>query len=67
LQKLPTNKIRFNKNWYDFTGIANDSIPKNLVSIEPRLGLTWDVTGEGLWIVRATAGVYTEPRPIDAW
>jgi hypothetical protein len=60
LQQLPWKAIRFDKSWFDLTGIANDSIPKSLVSVDPRLGVTWDVTGEGLWIVRATAGLYSE-------
>ncbi len=57
-ETIPADQIRLNQNWFDYTGLANTDVPKQVRSVSPRLGLTWDVGGQGSLIVRAAAGVY---------
>jgi hypothetical protein len=47
-------------------GIAETArIPNDLEMWQPRLGLTWDVTGGGRTIVRVNAGIYNARTPAN--
>jgi len=37
---------------------SDGTIPSQMGMIQPRLGATWDVSGQGKSVVRATAGIY---------
>lgn len=41
-----------------YTFPSNGKIPSDYMMFQPRLGLAWDVDGDGGQVVRATAGVY---------
>jgi hypothetical protein len=61
VETLPGDEIRLSQRWLDYTGIANSEVPERVATLSPRVGITWDVGGDGLWVVRASAGGYAMP------
>jgi hypothetical protein len=48
---------------YDLERVSNVrgfDVPLDLDNLQPRLGITWDVTGEGRTVVRGGTGLYTQ-------
>jgi hypothetical protein len=66
VETLPATKGRLSQRWLDYTGLSNVDIPERVASLSPRLGVTWNVGGQGVWIVRASAGAYSQRVPSDA-
>lgn len=63
VETLPGDDVRLSQRWLDYTGLANTAVPARVGTLSPRLGLTWDVGGQGIWIVRATAATYALSVP----
>jgi hypothetical protein len=57
-QQLPTEEVTRNDSLLDATGLSTTTLPGNLKRFAPRVGLRWDVGGQGAWVVRAAAGWY---------
>ena len=66
VESIPSDKVRLSQRWFDYTGLANTDVPARVTTVSPRLGVTWDVGGEGIWTVRASAGVYSQRVPSEA-
>ena len=58
-ERLPLEKLGFDQEWFDRTGLP-DTIPSPLLGrFGPRIGFVWNVQEQNRWIVRAAGGVYT--------
>lgn len=58
LERLPTDKVRLDEEWFRLTGLANAGIKPTVRRFVPRIGLTWDVQQRHRWLVHASAGVF---------
>lgn len=55
---LPLDEVAANPEWSRLTGIDRTNIPSAITKFSPRLGFTWDVQGQGAWVLRGGVGVY---------
>jgi hypothetical protein len=66
VELLPRDNVLQNSLWLAYTGLSNVDVPERVVNADVRLGLTWNVGGQGRWLVRAAAGTYSQPTPPEA-
>lgn len=57
-EAVPRGDVRANAQWAALTGIDRADLPSNITKFSPRLGFTWDVQGQGAWVLRGGAGAY---------
>jgi len=55
---FPKRLISFNQDWFDATGVRNDSIPNDYRGFSPRIGFVWDVLSRGEWVLRGGFGLH---------
>ena len=67
LPSYPSLKDNFNEDFYkiDFGGqhFRTDNVPKASVSVSPRVGFNWDITGERNIILRGGSGLFIGRLP----
>ena len=67
LPSYPSLKDNFNEGFYkiDFGGqhFRTDNVPKASVSVSPRVGFNWDITGERNIILRGGSGLFIGRLP----
>ena len=67
LPSYPSLKDNFNQDYYnlDFGGqhFRTDNVPKASVSLSPRVGFNWDITGERNLILRGGTGLFVGRLP----
>ena len=67
LPSYPSLKDNFNEEYYkiDFGGnhYRTDNVPKASVSVSPRVGFNWDITGERNLILRGGSGLFVGRLP----
>lgn len=55
---LPRDDVERNAAWAERTGLANDRFEDRLRKVATRLGLRWDLTGDGTTLLRGSVGVH---------
>lgn len=60
---LPTSRVPPNQRWAELTGIQNTAFASSLTKVSPRLGVTWDLAGDGRTILEG--GLSTHFDRID--
>lgn len=67
LPKYPSLKNNYNEDFArcDFGGVqySTDQVPSAKVSVSPRVGFNWDVTGERKLVLRGGTGIYVGRLP----
>ena len=67
LPSYPSLKDNFNEEYYkiDFGGnhYRTDNVPKASISVSPRVGFNWDITGERNLILRGGSGLFIGRLP----
>src|SRR5690606_4733078 len=63
VETVPGDRLRPDVTWGAYTGLNSAAAPRRVGALSPRIGLTWDVGGQGAWVVRASAGSYSLPVP----
>ena len=67
LPSYPSLKDNFNEGFYkiDFGGqhFRTDNVPKASISVSPRVGFNWDITGERNIILRGGSGLFIGRLP----
>ena len=58
-QILPRTRIQRNVPWFTATGLVNDSVPRDLRGIQPRIGFVQNPGGRGDWIIQGGVGYYS--------
>ncbi|MCH7876563.1 MAG: TonB-dependent receptor, partial [Gemmatimonadetes bacterium] len=58
VELVPLDEIPPNAEWFERTGLSNDSLDGSRGKVSSRAGFTWDVGETGRWIVTAGAGIY---------
>jgi hypothetical protein len=66
IEMLPLDEVVQNSRWLAYTGLSNADVPERIVNVDTRLGVTWNVGGQGRWLVRAAAGTYSQGTPPEA-
>jgi hypothetical protein len=65
IEMLPRDEVVENSRWLAYTGLSNAEIPERVVNVDARLGVTWNVGGQGRWLARAAAGTYSQATPSE--
>lgn len=67
LPKYPSLKNNYNEDFakYDFGGVSysTDQVPSAKISVSPRVGFNWDITGERKFVLRGGTGIYVGRLP----
>ncbi len=67
LPSYPALKDNFNEDYYNIVfgneQFRTDNVPDAAISISPRVGFNWDVTGRGNIIVRGGTGIFVGRLP----
>lgn len=67
LPKYPSLKNNYNEDFArcDFGGVqySTDQVPSAKVSVSPRVGFNWDITGERKLVLRGGTGIYVGRLP----
>ena len=67
LPTYPSLKNNFNKEYYDidFGGrhFRTDNVPDASISVSPRIGFNWDITGNRKYILRGGTGIFVGRMP----
>jgi hypothetical protein len=59
VQILPKARIQRNAAWLTASGVINDSVPRDMRGIQPRVGFVHNPGGRGDWIVQGGVGYYS--------
>lgn len=67
LPKYPSLKNNYNEDFArcDFGGVhySTDQLPSAKISVSPRIGFNWDLTGERKYVLRGGTGIYVGRLP----
>ena len=67
LPSYPSLDNNFNEEYYklDFGGqhFRTDNVPKTSISVSPRIGFNWDITGDRKYILRGGTGIFVGRMP----
>ena len=67
LPSYPSLDNNFNEEYYniDFGGqhFRTDNVPKASISVSPRIGFNWDITGDRKYILRGGTGIFVGRMP----
>ncbi len=67
LPKYPSLKDNYNEDFArcDFGGVqySTDQVPSAKISVSPRVGFNWDITGERKFVLRGGTGIYVGRLP----
>lgn len=67
LPKYPSLKNNYNQDFAncDFGGVhySTDQLPKSKITVSPRVGFNWDITGERKYVLRGGTGIYVGRLP----
>ncbi len=67
LPKYPSLKDNYNEDFArcDFGGVSysTDQVPSAKISVSPRVGFNWDITGERKYVLRGGTGIYVGRLP----
>ena len=55
---IPADDLPVNSDWLDATGLGADTLKSVLHKFSPRVGIRWDLTGQGNTVFVAGAGVH---------
>ena len=55
---LPDEDVIVNRDWVAASGLRPDSLESTLLKFSPRIGISWDLTGQGSTVFVAGAGTH---------
>ncbi|HEX2166832.1 MAG TPA: TonB-dependent receptor [Longimicrobiales bacterium] len=67
---LPVDNVRRDTEWLRLSGLANDDVPASRWLVSPRVGVTWDPSGDQRWILHVAGGIYhdaVDPLLLSQW
>lgn len=67
---MPGDEVRLDTLWLRLTTLNNTGAGDAKWRLSPRASLSWDLNGDGRWLVDASAGIYHErhdPLLLAAW